>query len=419
MAGAASAVSTTDGGFLIQWVSSRGRRKRSKEGKLTGSGRAAPPFYFWAVPAASVPLSSAAKRRMRLRVLRYTTTFIAPTLALMGLLGHGIWCWMLPLHAFALVPLVELLAGPRKDALSEEEEQAALADPLYDVLIYLLVPLQWTLLILFFFRVEEPGLAPWEVGGRIATMGILCGIYGINVAHELGHRAKRWERDMARALLLTSLYMHFIIEHNRGHHRRVATAEDPASARYGETIYAFWVRTIVFSWISAWHIEAERLRKAGEAPFGLKNEMLQLIGWQLALVVGVGLIFGLFTLGAFLFAALIGVLLLETVNYIEHYGLRRKRSTEGSYGRVKHVHSWNSDHLAGRLTLFELTRHSDHHYKASKKYQVLASVDGSPQLPTGYPGMMMLSLVPPLFFRFTHPLLAAMVERDTELELAS
>ncbi len=371
------------------------------------------------MPTASVPLSAAARRRVRLRALRYTTTFIAPALAVVGLLGHGIWCWLLPVHAFVLVPLIELLRGPRKDALTEEQEQAALADPLYDALIYLLVPIQWALLVFFLFRVGEPDLAPWEVGGRIATMGILCGIYGINVAHELGHRVKRWERDMARALLLTSLYMHFIIEHNRGHHRRVATAEDPASARYGETIYAFWVRTIVFSWISAWHIEADRLRKAGEARFGLKNEMLQLIGWQVALVACVGLLFGPFTLGAFLLAALIGVLLLETVNYIEHYGLRRKRSAEGGYGRVKHVHSWNSDHMVGRLMLFELTRHSDHHYKASRKYQVLASVDGSPQLPTGYPGMMILSLIPPLFFRATHPLLAAMVQHDTELELAS
>ncbi|MEO8590937.1 MAG: alkane 1-monooxygenase [Flavobacteriales bacterium] len=356
---------------------------------------------------------------MRSRAMRYTTTFIAPVLAVFGLLGHGWWCWALPIHAFVLVPLVELLLGPYTDSLSEEEEQAALADPLYDILIYLLVPMQWALLVLFLFRVGEPGITPSEVAGRVATMGILCGIYGINVAHELGHRAKRWERDLARALLLTSLYMHFIIEHNRGHHRRVATAEDPASARYGETIYAFWLRTIIFSWRSAWHIEADRLRKAGERPFGLKNEMLHLIGWQLALLVCIGAVFGLFTLGAFCIAALIGALLLETVNYIEHYGLRRKRGVDGGYARVKHVHSWNSDHLLGRLMLFELTRHSDHHYKASRKYQVLRTLAEAPQLPTGYPGMMMLSLVPPLFFRVTHPLLAVMVDRDPDLELAA
>ena len=195
---------------------------------------------------------------MRLRTLRYTTTFIAPTWAVFGLLGHGPWCWALPLHAFVLVPLVELLHGPLKDSLSDEEEQAALEDPVYDLLIYLLVPVQWALLVLFLIRIGEPGLGGWEVAGRIATMGILCGIYGINVAHELGHRAKRWERGLARALLLTSLYMHFIIEHNRGHHRRVATAEDPASARYGESIYAFWVRTILFSSISAWRIGRKR-----------------------------------------------------------------------------------------------------------------------------------------------------------------
>lgn len=356
---------------------------------------------------------------MRIRALRYCVTFIPLVWACVGLLGHGIWCWALPLHAFGVIPLAELIRGPYKDALTDEEEQAALEDPIYDWLIYVLVPLQWALLILFLFRISEPGLTPWEIAGRIATMGILCGIYGINVAHELGHRAKRWERDLARALLLTSLYMHFIIEHNRGHHRRVATAEDPASARYGETVYAFWVRTIIFSWISAWHIEADRLRKAGERPFGWRNEMLQLIGWQGALIIAIALVFGPFTLIAFLIAALIGALLLETVNYIEHYGLRRKRGTDGGYARVKHVHSWNSDHLMGRLALFELTRHSDHHYKASRKYQVLRSQEGSPQLPTGYPGMMILSLIPPLFFRLTHPRLAEMVRRDPDLDLAA
>jgi alkane 1-monooxygenase len=246
-------------------------------------------------------------------------------------------------------------------------------------------------------------------------MGLMCGVYGINVAHELGHRAQRWERDLARALLLTSLYMHFIIEHNRGHHRRVGTPEDPASARYGENIYFFWVRTIVFSFISAWKIEADRLRKEGHAPFGGRNEMLRSLLIELVLLVVIGSLFGAFTLLAFLGAALIGILLLETVNYIEHYGLGRARNAQGGFGRVQHYHSWNSDHPIGRTMLFELTRHSDHHWKASKKYQTLDSVPDGPQLPTGYPGMMLLALVPPLWFRITHPLIEEMTARHADL----
>jgi len=315
--------------------------------------------------------------------------------------------------------LAELFHSGKHTNLSEDEERAVLADPVFDVLLYLFVPIQWGLLALFLYRISLGGLATSQLLGYIATMGILCGVYGINVAHELGHRTKRWERDLARALLLSSLYMHFIIEHNRGHHRRVATPDDPASARYGETVYAFWFRSIVFSWRSAWHIEADRLRKGGERPFGAKNEMLHAVVLQGGLLLVIGAFAGANALMAFVAAAFIGILLLETVNYIEHYGLRRKLTATGSYGRVQHVHSWNSDHLIGRIMLFELTRHSDHHWKASKKYQSLASLEEAPQLPTGYPGTMVLSLVPPLFFRVVHPHLKQLAQDHPELDLAT
>jgi alkane 1-monooxygenase len=302
--------------------------------------------------------------------------------------------------------------------LLPEEEAQLKDDPLFDWMVYAMVPVQWALLLVFLVQVTEPGLVWWETVGRIAGMGILCGIYGINVAHELGHRAKRWERDLARALLLTSLYMHFIIEHNRGHHRRVATPDDPASARFGEWLYAFWIRSLVFSFLSAWRIEADRMRKSGQAPLNWRNEMLQAMLWQGGLLAAIAIAFGLAVMGCFLVAALIGALLLETVNYIEHYGLRRKRDAHGRWQRVEHVHSWNSDHLLGRLTLFELTRHSDHHWKASKKYQTLNSIEAAPQLPTGYPGTMLLSLFPPLYFAVMHPRLRAMTALQPDLELA-
>ncbi|MCC6937035.1 MAG: alkane 1-monooxygenase [Flavobacteriales bacterium] len=363
-------------------------------------------------------ITLANRRRVRFRALRYLITFLAPAWGIVGLLGHGWWTWALPLHAFFLVPLLEALLTHPPDNLNDEEERAALADPLFDALLYVLVPLQWGILILFLFQVGEAGLSAWEIAGRVASMGILCGIYGINVAHELGHRAKRWERDLGRALLLTSLYMHFIIEHNRGHHRRVATPDDPASARYGEWLYAFWFRSIVFGFVSAWRIEAERLRKEGHAPYGLRNEMLHALVWQVALLAGIAWVFGPFTVLAFVAAALIGILLLETVNYIEHYGLRRTRDEKGHYRRVQHVHSWNSDHRLGRLTLFELTRHSDHHWKASRPYHVLRSVDRAPQLPTGYPGMMLMSLLPPVFFAVMHPRIKALAAMDPDLRLA-
>lgn len=353
-----------------------------------------------------------------LRALRYAVTFTLPLAAWATFTDRHWSYWGVPLIGFGLVPLLDLLFQGHHARLSDEEERAVLNDPLYDAVLYAVVPVQYALLWLFLQRVSMLDLHGWDLLGCIASMGLLCGIHGINVAHELGHRTNRWERDLARALLLTSLYMHFIIEHNRGHHRRVATAEDPASARYGESVYVFWVRSIVFSWFSAWHIESDRLAKAGLARCGWKNEMIQSMALQAAFLLVIGLYFGGLALLAFCAAAFVGILLLETVNYIEHYGLRRKRAAGGGYTRVAHVHSWNSDHPLGRFMLFELTRHSDHHWKASKKYQALSSVETAPQLPTGYPGTMLLSLVPPLFFRVMHPKLHDLAREEGTLELA-
>jgi alkane 1-monooxygenase len=317
------------------------------------------------------------------------------------------------------VPLLELLSRPRPDGLTEEEVLAAAQEPLFDAIVYLVVPLHWALLLLFLSGIGDPALSGMEVAGRTATMGVLCGVYGINVGHELGHRVRKGERDLARLLLLSSLYMHFLIEHNRGHHRRVATPEDPASARYGEPVYLFWARTLVGSFLSAWRIERDRQRSAGRAAFGWRNEMLQALLLEGAWVTTVGMVWGGHVLVLYLVAALIGVLLLETVNYIEHYGLQRVPRPGSGWARVGHVHSWNSDHIHGRLLLFELTRHSDHHYKASKKYQLLESIPVSPQLPTGYPGMMLLSLVPPAWYRVVHPRLQALVAADPSVRLAT
>jgi alkane 1-monooxygenase len=195
--------------------------------------------------------------------------------------------------------------------------------------------------------------------------------------------------------------MHFFIEHNRGHHKNVSTDEDPASSRYGEVLYTFFFRTITGSWLSAWKLERVRLERKKQSIWSWQNEMLRFQVIQGALILAIAVFFGVETMAWFMGAALIGILLLETVNYIEHYGLRRKRKG-ASYERVLPVHSWNSNHPLGRLILLELTRHSDHHYMASRKYQVLRHFDESPQMPTGYPGMMVLSFFPPLWFRVMH-----------------
>ncbi len=333
----------------------------------------------------------------RIAPLKYLSVFTLPLLAYIAFTSKS-WLTYAPmLEAFVLIPFLELFFKPSPDNVTREEEEIRKADPYYDLLVYLVVPVQFLFLFLFLNSISDPTLTVVELIGRITSMGLLCGVIGINVAHELGHRGTWYERIMAKLLLLTSLYMHFYIEHNRGHHRNVSTDDDPSSARLGESLYAFWVRSVVLSYFSAWKLEAERLEKKGASPFSLRNEMIQFQLIQGALLSGIYFYFGLAALLYFIGAAVMGFLLLETVNYIEHYGLRRSK-TENGYERVMPVHSWNSDHMVGRIMLFELSRHSDHHYIASRKYQILRHLDDSPQMPTGYPGMMLMATIPPIWF---------------------
>lgn len=332
------------------------------------------------------------------RALKYGLPFVLFLAAGYAFQVRGWQVWIPMILVWILIPSLELLIAPRAENLSSAEEEMARQDRFYDYLLYATVPVQYFLLYQFLRSMQMEELSTWERMGRIGAMGILCGSFGINVAHELGHRVNRFEQFLAKSLLLTSLYMHFFTEHNKGHHKRVATREDPSSARYGEMIYRFWFRTVIMGYLSAWHIAKEECLKQGRSKFGIHNEMIQFQLIQLALLGVIFWLFGGWVLLYFLAAALMGILLLETVNYIEHYGLQRKELSAGKYARAMPEHSWNSDHLIGRLFLFELSRHSDHHYLASRKYQLLRHHDQAPQMPTGYPGMMLLSLLPPVWF---------------------
>jgi alkane 1-monooxygenase len=333
----------------------------------------------------------------RVRFIKYASIFSLPITVWFALTYHGWITYLSLIQAFVLIPFLELFIAPNEKNLKDAETELIKDDILYDLLLYSILPIQYGFLVYFLFSIQEP-LLWWETLGRISAFGILCGVLGINVAHELGHRKSKFERGIAKLLLLSSLYMHFYIEHNRGHHRNVSTDLDPASSRLNESLYAFWIRSIVYSYFSAWKLEAERLKKKNLSIVSIHNEMIVFQFIQLGLVLTIGFLFGLKTLLYFFATALIGILLLETVNYIEHYGLRRKKTENDLYERVKPIHSWNSNHIIGRIMLFELSRHSDHHFKASKKFQVLEHHDNSPQMPTGYPGMMILSTIPPLWF---------------------
>jgi alkane 1-monooxygenase len=332
-----------------------------------------------------------------MRPLKYLMAYSLPATVAISFLSEGWLCYLPLIYGFGVIPLLDQVVGAKAGNLTDSEHDDATRNVLYDGVIYLAVPVQLAMLIWFLSEVQV-SMSTADLVGKITAMGMMCGVVGINVAHELGHRPKAHERGMAKVLLCTSLYMHFYIEHNKGHHRNVGTSVDGATARRNEALYVFWLRTIVQSFRSAWQITAKELSRKKQPVWSLKNEMIQMIALQVGVCLVIAFFFSLSVLWCFLAAALMGILLLETVNYIEHYGLYRHKLNEFRYEDVEPQHSWNSDHALGRLVLFELTRHSDHHYEPAKHYQLLDSMKGASQLPAGYPAMMLLSLFPPVWF---------------------
>ncbi len=337
---------------------------------------------------------------------KYIIAYVAPLAAFLGLYFRS---WAAPgaiYIAFIIIPFIEIFAKGTSKNLSPEEEKDKLNAPFFDFLLYLNVPILYGLMFYYFHIINTFDLSILELIGCTLNVGLIVGSIGINVAHELGHRENKVEQFLSKFLLLSALYMHFFIEHNRGHHKHVATPEDPSSARFNENLYFFWIRSSVNGWINAWKLEKFRLEKSNLKNISLKNEMLVFQIIQMLYLLLIALIFSWKVVPFAILIAINGFLILETVNYIEHYGLQRKMLTTGKYETVQPWHSWNSNHDLGRIYLYELTRHSDHHYKANRKYQILRHFDEAPQLPLGYPGSMILSLIPPLWFKVMNPRIA-------------
>lgn len=339
---------------------------------------------------------------MSLHKLKYFLVYISPAILFSTIYFGGPFTYFSLIYVFIIVPGIELIFTGTTFNLDPTEEEIAKNDKTYDYILYSLVIVQVGMMLFFLHKVSLPEIPLIEKIGYTISFGLSCGVLGINVAHELGHRNTKHEQTMAKILLATSQYMHFFIEHNRGHHKNVSTEYDPASARYGESLYAFYLRSIPGSWRSACHLEADRLKKNNQSIWSIDNEMLRFQFFQAAILFAIYFYFGINTTLFYFAAACIGFLLLETVNYIEHYGLRRKKIGEDFYEKTLPIHSWNSNHSLGRILLLEVTRHSDHHYMANRKYQILRHFDESPQMPTGYPGMMLLSFFPPLWFNIMH-----------------
>jgi alkane 1-monooxygenase len=320
-------------------------------------------------------------------------------LALQHETGWSGWLWLTPLMFFAVIPLLDLVAGYDDTNPPEEIIEALENDRYYRWVTYLYLPVQYAGFVLAMWYLATADLSVADRVGLAISIGVVAGV-AINTAHELGHKKESHERWFSKIALAQSFYGHFYIEHNRGHHVRVATPEDPASSRMGESVYRFWPRTVLGSLSSSWHLEAKRYQRKGTHPFHLGNDVLN--AWLMTVVLwgGLTLWLGAGILPYLVLQGVVGFSLLEVVNYMEHYGmLRQKVGTpeRQRYERVDPSHSWNSNNIATNVLLYHLLRHSDHHANPTRRYQTLRDFREAPVLPTGYTGMIVVALFPPLF----------------------
>lgn len=330
--------------------------------------------------------------------MRYLLAYCVPLIAFIGIYYSGFWSYAGVVFTFGILPILELLFPKDEKNHTDAEIESKLKNRFFDILLYLNIFIVYGILFFVLQKVTTTKLSISEIIGTILSLGVVLGSNGINVAHELGHREKLYERILGKLLLIPSHYTHFFIEHNHGHHLHVSTPEDPSTAKYNQSLYTFWIQTVFGTYRKSWQIQKKLNQIENRSWYSFKNDMLWYTLIQISYLICIYFFFGSIGLVVALLAGIVGFLLLETINYIEHYGLKRNLLSSGRYERVSEKHSWNSNHILGRIMLYELTRHSDHHYKSQKKYQVLEYHDTSPQMPFGYPTSMVLSLFPPLWF---------------------
>jgi alkane 1-monooxygenase len=325
--------------------------------------------------------------------------------------GLGLANWSTLIAWYVGIPIGDLILGADSSNPSEAAVPLLEEDRYYRYLTYLTVPVHYGVFLVSAWYVGTHELCWFSLLGLALSTGLINGI-GINTGHELGHKKTKIERRLAKIVLAVVGYGHFYIEHNKGHHKDVATPADPASARFGETIFKFARRELVGAWRRAWDVETERLARKGKSPWDWENEILQPLAITVPLYIGLIALFGPIMIPFLFVQAAFGWWQLTSANYIEHYGLLRRTLPDGRYDRCQPEHSWNANHVMSNLILFHLQRHSDHHAFPTRRYQSLRNFDGLPELPSGYPAMFLLALIPPLWRRVMDPRLVKQVGGD-------
>lgn len=396
----------------LSWPENK-RRFYLKDAGLKGGDQVPAKLIFWVFTQMGVVCHLGVHPNSRLQPmkdLKYLLAYTVPLSAYVSFESTGIWTYSAVFYAFIVLPILDVLAGESATNLDSDAAEEKNRMWMFDWMLYANVPLVFGLMAYFFIQLQSHTYATFELVGLLLSAGILLATNAINVAHELGHRASLPERLMSKLLYMPCLYMHFFIEHNFGHHMNVATPEDGATARYNQTVYGFWWTSVTKQYFNAWRLQAQMLKRQQLSFLSPKNDMLWYHLIQPAYLGAVWFLFSWKIMLCALGAGVISFLFLESINYIEHYGLLRQKLDSGRYERVQPHHSWNSNSHIGRIVLYELTRHSDHHYKSAKKYQVLNSHEESPTLPLGYPASILLSLVPPLWFVVMNPRVPAQMK---------
>lgn len=323
----------------------------------------------------------------------------------------GVAAWMAAafplLFLFVIVPLADGLLGRDRHNPTPDEAMTLEGSYAFRLLTWLMVP-AWLLHLVWSLGYAATQDLPIPAGVLwVVSLGVIGGVTAITTAHELIHKAGRFEPLLGGLLLSSVNYAGFKIEHIRGHHVHVSTPLDTSSARLGQSVYDFLPRALIGNPARAWQLEVHRLRERGHSAWHWRNELLRWYGLSLLAALLLGMAWGTAAVLMFVLQGLVAATTLEIINYVEHYGLERRLLPDGRYERVTHLHSWNAAQWLTNSMLFQLQRHADHHARPRRRYQTLEHHEDSPQLPAGYAGMFLLALVPPLWRRTVDPLVHA------------
>jgi alkane 1-monooxygenase len=349
----------------------------------------------------------------------WLASVLYPLVPLIGIMlhiksGNEVWLFLPLALYYGLTPLVDWLVGEDRNNPPEEILGELEQDRYYRRLTAATVPLHYVTLITCAAYAATQPLSVWAFIGLAAVAGLTAGL-AINTGHELGHQGTATERLLAKIVLAVPAYGHFTIAHNNAHHRNVATPEDSASSRMGESVYRFARREIPGAFREAWAIEKARLGRLQKPAWHPANQILQSYSVTLLLSAALAAAFGWFVIPFLLIHNFLAYWQLTSTNYVEHYGLLRGINDKGRYERCQPHHSWNSNHVVSNLLLFHLERHSDHHAHPQRRYQALKHYDDLPTLPTGYFGTFLLAYLPPLWFRVMDKRLLALANVNGDL----